>query len=540
MEKISDCVIECVRAYRKAFDLYSSIGDHVGATRMALEIASVQTHVLVRDFFHEAPVGILFTSYEFDGNTVPNLQTKNRTSPISLLRKVVGGNVQNTRIAYAFSDLEHPATFAYSRTRAMGIPIEHINSCLLMAEFYFLKGQSKNAFIHWGEAIDLFVYLFVDGSNVPLLRNANMKIAKQLFRILGRAMLLHFALPRLKVNQYIYLFDLYIQGQREIIRRSEFSNSCRSAEVTKGVDDDAVNVFDDDVENNYIFQPLFSYNFKLKRDGRTDRVVKGSMKSTKSKWDSVIKSYESDATTCEFCCGCLYRIQLVADGNSKKNSPKEIYELVKQNLFDLAHTMEWRRTVCGEQPQPNTTDMCFDFIRNEIVNYNLYHSCNAGDFEGSQIDTENLLRLVYIVNVENFIMVYSPQSGRRSLAMAAEVELPKESILQRKISIELDMDKLMEDDNSCTPTNNDKDPKQKTDGTASKKESPVSLATEVPRENIRYLQLTSEAQNAIVGMLSNKSAVHKGNGTQNRGSSVKASYQNGKIISIETLLRHCI
>ena len=142
------------------------------------------------------------------------------------------------------------------------------------------------------------------------------------------------------MNQYIYLFDLYIQGQREIIRRSEFSNSCRSAEITKGVDDGAVNVFDDDVENNYIFQPLFSYNFKLKRDGRTDRVVKGSMKSTKSKWDSVIKSYESDATTCEFCCGCLHRIQLVADGNSKKNSPKEIYELVKQNLFDLAHTME--------------------------------------------------------------------------------------------------------------------------------------------------------------------------------------------------------
>merc|ERR1711871_684289 len=119
-----------------------------------------------------------------------------------------------TRIAYRFSDLEHPAFFAYSRTRTMGIPIEHINSCLLMAEFYFLKGQSKDAFIHWGEAIDLFVYLFVDGSNVPLLRNANMKIAKQLFRILSRAMLLHFALPRLKVNQYIYLFDLYIQGQR--------------------------------------------------------------------------------------------------------------------------------------------------------------------------------------------------------------------------------------------------------------------------------------------------------------------------------------
>ena len=146
---------------------------------------------------------------------------------------------------------------------------------------------------------------------------------------------------------------------------------------------------------------------------------------------------------------------MVADGNSKKNSPKEIYELVKQNLFDLAHTMEWRRTVCGEQPQPNTTDMCFDFIRNEIVNYNLYHSCNAGDFEGSQIDTENLLRLVYIVNVENFIMVYSPQSVPSLLSDGGGGELPKESILQRKISIELDMDKLMEDDNSCAPTNED-------------------------------------------------------------------------------------
>ena len=212
LETISDCVIECVRAYRKAFDLYSSIGDHVGATRMALEIASVQTHVLVRDFFHEAPVELFLRSYEFDENAASNLKSNSSCIPISLLRKIVGGNVQKTRIAYKFSDLEHPANFAYSRTRAMGIPIEHINSCLLMAELYFLKGQSKAAFVHWGEAIDLFVYLFADGSNVPLLRNANMKIAKQLFRILSRAMLLHFALPRSKVNQYIYLFDLYVQG----------------------------------------------------------------------------------------------------------------------------------------------------------------------------------------------------------------------------------------------------------------------------------------------------------------------------------------
>ena len=120
-----------------------------------------------------------------------------------------------------------------------------------------------------------------------------------------------------------------------------------------------------------------------------------------------------------------------------------------------------------------------------------------------------------MVNVENFIMVYSLQSGRRSLAMAAELELPKESILQRKISVELDMDELMEDDNSCTPTNNDKDPKQKTDALLPKKNLQFPWRRKF-LENIRYLQLTSKAQNAIVGMLSNKSAVHKGIGTQNR------------------------
>ena len=117
-----------------------------------------------------------------------------------------------------------------------------------------------------------------------------------------------------------------------MIRRSGFTNSCLNADVTKGVEDDAVNIFDDEVENNYIFQPLFSYNFKLKRNGRTDRVVKGTMKGTKSKWDSVIKSYESDATTCEFCGGCLYRIQLVADGNSKEE-PKRDLRISKTKSF---------------------------------------------------------------------------------------------------------------------------------------------------------------------------------------------------------------
>ena len=64
----------------------------------------------------------------------------------------------------------------------MGIPIEHINSCLLWQNFISSRVNQKCVYT-LGEAIDLFVYLFVDGSNVPLLRNANMKIAKQLFRI---------------------------------------------------------------------------------------------------------------------------------------------------------------------------------------------------------------------------------------------------------------------------------------------------------------------------------------------------------------------
>ena len=101
----------------------------------------------------------------------------------------------------------------------------------------------------------------------------------------------------------------------------------------------------------------------------------------------------------------------------------------------------------------------------------------------------------------------------------------------------------MEDDNSCTPTNNDKDPKQKTDGTASKKESPVSLATQIPHENIRYLQLTSKAQNAIVGMLSKnlpftKVLVHK---TAHRLRRLHTKM--ARLFQIETLLmgsRHCI
>ena len=78
LNNISDSVKHCVKAYRKAFDIYSSIGDHVGATRMALEIASVQTHVLIRDYFHEAPVDILFSGCN-NNSTKDNEKNNNNT-----------------------------------------------------------------------------------------------------------------------------------------------------------------------------------------------------------------------------------------------------------------------------------------------------------------------------------------------------------------------------------------------------------------------------------------------------------------------------
>ena len=43
-------------------------------------------------------------------------------------------------------------------------------------------------------------------------------------------------------------------------------------------------------------------------------------------------------------------------------------------------------------------------------------------------------------------MIYSPQSGCRSIAMLTEVDPPKESIMQRKISVQVDMDMFENDD----------------------------------------------------------------------------------------------
>ena len=75
--------------------------------------------------------------------------------------------------------------------------------------------------------------------------------------------------------------------------------------------------------------------------------------------------------------------------------------------------------------------ICVSILSNKIVNC-FHHSGNMTDAEGGQIDIESLLRLVYIVNVENFIMVYSPHSGRRSVAMVTEVEPPKRTCCNGK------------------------------------------------------------------------------------------------------------
>ena len=528
LNNISDSVKHCVKAYRKAFDIYSSIGDHVGATRMALEIASVQTHVLIRDYFHEAPVDILFSGCN-NNSTKDNEENNNNTLhkrsnskvPICLLEKTVDGDVQNRRIAYKFSDLEHPATFAYSRTRTMGIPIDHINSCLLMAELNYLKGNLKRCVMHWSEAIDLFVYLFVDGSNVPLLRTVNIKTANRLFGILSRAMLLHFALPRTKVNKYIYIFDLYIQSQREMLRRSQFSNaSTSSSNANKNKNNDKVEIFDDNQENSYILSPLFTYNYKLVHNGKSTRVVKETMKDARTKWDSIVTGYDSDIVTCEFCSSCLYRIQLSAEGYSKKKSPKEIYGLIKRNLFDLAHTMQWRRTasIRGEQPQPNPVDMNFEAILSNI------YDGNVDDANGI-VDIENLLRLVYVINVENFIMIYSPQSGCRSIAMLTEVDPPKESIMQRKISVQVDMDMFENDDSiyNASPVKDDGSPQEEDGGI--KNDFVISLMNDVPHENINYVGFPIETQKIVVNMVRKKSDAHQ------RDNSIQASKKRMSVVT---------
>jgi hypothetical protein len=350
------------------------------------------------------------------------------------------------------------------------------------------------------------------------LRTINIQMANRIFGILSRAMLLHFALPRDKVNNYIYIFDLYIQSQREMSRRSQFTNSSASVDNNSSNSTDNskgdVTIFDDNQENNYILSPLFTYNYKLIHNGKSARVVKGTMKDTRTKWDSIVSSYDSDIKTCEFCSGCLLRIQLAAEGNSKKKSPKEIYALVKRNLFDLAHTMQWRRTVGGEQPQPSTLDMNFDFILSNIYNSNTPEG-DALDNKSNLVHLENLLRLVYVVHVENFIMIYSPQSGCRSIAMLSEVDPPEVTMRQRKRSIQVDMNNLENDDSihvSFEKENrsNTEDNDYKLESNNGKKQAfNISLMNDVPHENINYIRFPTETQNIIVDMVQKQSDAHK-------------------------------
>ena len=359
----------CVKYFRLAYDIYAAAGDHVPATTMALKIAKVQTSVLFDAFLPTINGTFLETlaagrKYEAPNVTMANTSMKN--------------------ILYAFDEIEHPANLAYTRSKSMGLPLAHVDSCLVLSEYSYMNGDVGQSSKYWIEACDLFAYLLIDGPSVPLVRSVSFSTSEYIMHLFARIIAIFFAMPKTIVSPYVYLIDVYTHAQIDAGRRNSFQ-----------------------IKKNAL-SPIFQYYHQDKQPltfrGKNG-MAQGSTPAAGdlSKWDVLAKTSDADQLTTQFCSGCLIRIKRTAALLSCKKSPREIFSASIRDLGDWAHAMVWRRK---RSWQPQATDL----------NYGTIYKKTLESAEYSRV-TEQLQRLIYVVNMKNFIGIFSPETGKRSVLL---------------------------------------------------------------------------------------------------------------------------
>ena len=357
----------CVAKYQRAYDTHTSLGDHKRAMDMALAIARVQTAALF-----DAVLPCMVQNYEqreqMDGSP---------ESPIDILNSI--GTVTNN-----FDDIEHPAIFAYNRSRQMGLPLKNIECALVLAEYEYLRGnEGGKSEAFWKEAYELFSYLFIDGATVPILLQSPKSLTQRIMRVFSRIIMLFFALPLPLENPCLYLLDVYIHAQYDVRRRTDFQAISETLPV--------------------VFQ--YHKQRSIKFRGRSASGDKNSDRASYNRWDSFVKNADGEAVSSEFCYGCLLKIERASSILSKTNAPKEIYNATKWDRMEWAHAMVWKRNRSG---QPQRDELGYQDVLAKAVNKST----------GNRILAERLLRLIYLLKVDNFVFSYSPHTGFRQILLS--------------------------------------------------------------------------------------------------------------------------
>lgn len=109
-------------------------------------------------------------------------------------------------------------TFALNTSIECSLPMHMLESYLNMAELKLLLGENFEAVAFWWEARDLFMHLYVNGTQIPLARRAPLPFLRRISTFLNRLVRILWACDKPLINQNLVLLDIHVIFSHELDR----------------------------------------------------------------------------------------------------------------------------------------------------------------------------------------------------------------------------------------------------------------------------------------------------------------------------------
>eukprot|EP01114_Cavostelium_apophysatum_P005299 TRINITY_DN1611_c0_g1_i1.p1 TRINITY_DN1611_c0_g1~~TRINITY_DN1611_c0_g1_i1.p1 ORF type:complete len:1238 (+),score=381.57 TRINITY_DN1611_c0_g1_i1:3322-7035(+) len=456
-----DLIQECIGCFDKSYSLFRAIGDDI---HIAKTVANISQTYLERVF---SPVALLFFPYN-DLARLPHFEVSEMSSkkghrhsksdqgntpkPIQVTmtedkRKSVSVEINVTEVKkdffISFDRIENPAMCALDICADIGNPLLIGKSYMNMAELRYLQGDTDAAFAFWTECKDQLFQLFMDGSSL-LGKGAPTHFLTKIEHLLKRLTRFLFCFDSDTIAKHLNVIDAYL-----LIKTDLQQSLQRPIQHTSSLSSSAS---DSDIESPPVQPKSFSRSHS---EGRASKNLTGLIPQTYPPSSSVLSNLQAGS---RMSVTSLFTDDAIPDLQKRPSNPiatetsfdrfveineetaeriwgffsaikNQVQHYIKGKLSQEDLLSRNRKTLRKIIQVQRANEMMKQSVDREMpapVNRAVHGVKSPGGINGTPSPlppsfeeqcrlNPNLSRLLYVVEVDDYIIYYSPSSGQKRI-----------------------------------------------------------------------------------------------------------------------------
>jgi hypothetical protein len=243
-EKESEVLQDCMYTYEQAISYYRMISDDLNVAKIRIRIARSQINYLFSRI----------CMMTFSPEKMCFLSEKKEKSEIELLTTITTKAIQ---------DLVNQGLEASNKFSSILLSID---AYITAAELKYLDARVNSSMAYWTECRNTLFTLFMDETEVMLVRGAPLPFLEILFSVLKRLVRLLFNYETDFINKNLFVIDAYLSLDIELdqIRKKSKEGDYLKSDSDVSDSDSENDIFDSFVKQNRLYESIPMNSFKNK------------------------------------------------------------------------------------------------------------------------------------------------------------------------------------------------------------------------------------------------------------------------------------